>query len=556
MGDGKKKMEIEAVAIEMVKTTKIKAVNKKKDNGRSGLSSTEIEILKWMQQGKTNDEIAVIIGKSKWTAKYYVKSILKKLDATTRAHAVGAAIGKGLLAPPVEDAETDDAFKGKRLSVGLVGGGRGGRAMIELFKENPMLDVAWAVDKNLRAPGIALAEKYSIPVAETINAFIKKKVDVVINLTGSAEIAEELRRVVPTDTELMGGVAAKIMWQMFEERRKRVEERERVLKEHETLYHLGLVIESIDSLKDAGYAMVDYATKLTNMPAGSLALFDEKKEDMMLVASKGFSPKFNKSDRWDIRKGGLTSQILNHNGPLFIEDIRESKQPNPLLMKEGVRSLLAAPITVDGRIVGILYVNDFKRRTPRAEDVSLFSLLTVYAGLTLDRVKSIEETRLLSITDGLTSLHNQRYMMEQLQHELDRATRHGHSVSVMLFDIDHFKQYNDTYGHLDGNKVLKFVARILKKCSRGTDTVCRFGGEEFCIVMPHVKAAGAAIFGKRLIKEVAKYSMPNRKVTMSGGLATFPEDGKTHTALLKKADSRLYKAKNGGRNNICCGDAE
>lgn len=528
-------------AIQMAKT-KI-AVS----GGGVSLSAKEMEVLRWVQEGKTNDEIAIIIGKSKWTAKYHLKNIMKKLDVTSRVQAVSQAIGRGLLPPSVIEIDKDDS---KKLNVGIVGCGRGGVAILDLFKDNPLVNVIWAADKDIDAPALAFADKLDIPTAGDYTAFLKEKVDLVINLTGSTAISEELRRAVPADTELMGGVSAKIMWQLFEERRRRVEEREQVLKEHETLYHLGLVIESIDSLKDAGYAIIDYATKLTKTPAGSLVLFDDKKEDMVLIAAKGFSANFKKHDRWDIRKGGLTSLILNQDGPLYIEDIRERENVNPVLLKEGVRTLLASPIMVEGRIVGIIYVNDFKIRKFRAEDISLFSLLTIYAGLTVDRVKSLEETRLLSITDGLTGLYNQRYLMEQLKGEIERAQRHGHGAAVIMFDIDAFKSYNDAFGHLDGNKILKIISRLLRKNSRSTDTVGRFGGEEFCVIMPHIDKEGAKIFGERVVREIREYAMPNRKVTISGGLAMYPADGKSHLSLLKKADKRLYKAKKNGRDQL------
>ncbi|MBI3754926.1 MAG: GGDEF domain-containing protein, partial [Deltaproteobacteria bacterium] len=111
--------------------------------------------------------------------------------------------------------------------------------------------------------------------------------------------------------------------------------------------------------------------------------------------------------------------------------------------------------------------------------------------------------------------------------------------------------YNDNFGHLEGNKELKGVARILKKAARTTDTVGRFGGEEFCIIVPDIKKDGALAFAKRLLKEIAGTPFPNRKITLSGGVAAFPRDGKTPLDLIKKADKFLYRAKKQGRNRVC-----
>jgi diguanylate cyclase (GGDEF)-like protein len=141
--------------------------------------------------------------------------------------------------------------------------------------------------------------------------------------------------------------------------------------------------------------------------------------------------------------------------------------------------------------------------------------------------------------------------MDQLAKEVERASRHGRHLSVVMLDIDRFKDYNDRFGHLKGNKVLKAIARVLTENSRITNTVARFGGEEFCILLPEIKKQGAEAFARRLIKMISAQHMPHRKVTLSGGIASYPGGGKGHIGLLKKADSLLYKAKKLGRNRVC-----
>jgi len=525
------------------------AKNKTKQKNGLTLSPIEKDILKWVGEGKTNDEIGQIIGKTRWTVKFHLKNIMKKLDVISRTQAVSKAIGQGLLSSFKSHSRAKPQPKRKVCIVGL---GKGGTAILDIFRENPLIEVVAAADANPSAVGIGLAKKLNIPVSSDYREIIKKGIDIVVDVTGSKEVREEIKKIKPPETELMGGLSARLLWQLVEEKRKRVKERERVLKDHEALYHLGLVIENIDSMKNTALAVLDYAMKLTSTPAGSLGLFDERSGDMIMAASKGFSADFKKVDRWDIRKGGLTSYMLNQKSPLVITDVRDHPNSNPLLVREGVVSLLGVPLTIGGRIIGILYVNDFKRREFRAEDISLFSLLSVYAALTIERVKSIEEMRQLSITDGLTGLYNHRYLMEQMHMEIQRASRHKHPLSIIMLDIDHFKDYNDEFGHLEGNKALKGIARILKRAGRVTDTVGRFGGEEFCIIVPEVEKDGAAAFAKRLLREIAKNHFSNRKITLSGGVAVFPKDGKTPVELIKKADVFLYRAKKQGRNRICC----
>jgi diguanylate cyclase (GGDEF)-like protein len=511
------------------------------------LGNAETEILKLVAKAMTNDEISAALGMTRGAVAYRLGKIMKKLGVRGRAGAVRKAEGCGLL--PVKEYS---ATKGPKVKVGIVGGGRGGSAILNIFKDNPAIEVSWVADRNPKAEGIGLARKLKIPVSKDFGRFVKKGADVVINLTGSPGVREELESMMPPHAELIGGLSARLIWQLVEERRMRFVEREHMLKGHEALYNLGIVIESSDSITDTGKAILEYATRLTGVPAASLAIFDERVEDMHLVASKGFGREFKKEEHWKIRKGGLTEIILNHDGPLYIPDLKEQPHLNPLLIKEGVRTLLASALAVEQRIVGILYVNDFEKRTFTEEQTSLFSLLTIYAALAIERARTHEQIRHLSITDGLTGLYNHRYLMNQFEREMERISRHNHPLSVIMLDIDRFKNYNDRFGHLDGNKVLKSIADILLENTRLSDTVARFGGEEFCIILSEIEKHGAKIFARRLIKEIAAHPMPNRKVTVSGGVASYPEDGKTHLELLKKADSHLYRAKREGRNRVCC----
>ncbi|MEE9614956.1 MAG: LuxR C-terminal-related transcriptional regulator, partial [Thermodesulfobacteriota bacterium] len=344
---------------------------KKSTNDAPLLTMREVDILRWVQEGKTNEEIGAILGRTKWTVKFHLKNVMKKLNVTSRTQAVSQAIGKGIIVPIAS--EEPGASSGK-IQAGVVGCGKGGAGIMEICKDNPTIDVIWAADKRPDAPGVRVAAELGIPVLPDYNEAVKSgKAELIFNVTGSDAVKKDIEKILPAGTELMGGLSARIMWQLVEERRRRVNEREKVLKQHEALYHLGLVVESIDSLKDAAYAIVDYATKLTDSPAGSLAIFDDKAGEMMLAASKGFSNEFKKVNRWEIRKGGLTGTILNHQGPLGIEDLRERPDQNPVLLKEGIRSILAAPLVVERRIVGILYANDFRKRKFRSDDLALFS---------------------------------------------------------------------------------------------------------------------------------------------------------------------------------------
>ncbi len=167
-----------------------------------------------------------------------------------------------------------------------------------------------------------------------------------------------------------------------------------------------------------------------------------------------------------------------------------------------------------------------------------------------------ERLRELAVTDGLTQLHNYRYFKEYIDKELRRAQRHKNAVSLLMLDIDFFKHYNDTHGHLAGDEVLRTIASLMKKNIRDIDFAARYGGEEFTIVLSQTDKAGAVIVAEKIRKLVEEHAFkfqekqPNGNLTISMGVATFPKDGKTSDELIHCADRRLYQAKAQGRNRV------
>jgi diguanylate cyclase (GGDEF)-like protein len=164
----------------------------------------------------------------------------------------------------------------------------------------------------------------------------------------------------------------------------------------------------------------------------------------------------------------------------------------------------------------------------------------------------------LAITDGLTGLFVHRYFKIRLENEFARILRYNLNLSLLILDIDHFKRINDTYGHLQGNAVLKSLSEILQQNSRKADVLVRYGGEEFCIILPHTNQEGAAVYAERIRKAVEDFdfkilnSSRTMKVTVSVGVASFPDvDAQSAEDLIRFADTALYQAKESGRNRVC-----
>jgi diguanylate cyclase (GGDEF)-like protein len=159
-----------------------------------------------------------------------------------------------------------------------------------------------------------------------------------------------------------------------------------------------------------------------------------------------------------------------------------------------------------------------------------------------------EELELLSTTDSLTGLENHRSLMQRLDEEEARSKRERRNFSVLVGDVDHFKQYNDAFGHPAGDDVLKAISDIMREAARPVDCVARYGGEEFVVLMPDTSAADALELAEHIRARVAAKKFMGRKMTLSIGVASFPEDADNAEALISVADEALYQAKREGRD--------
>lgn len=174
----------------------------------------------------------------------------------------------------------------------------------------------------------------------------------------------------------------------------------------------------------------------------------------------------------------------------------------------------------------------------------------------IDAIRDRERLRNLAICDPLTGLYNRRFLEEELDRQIHHMTRSGQPMAVALLDLDHFRSCNETHGHLAGDLVLRSMAVLLQGFRRGSDILCRYGGEEFVLIMPNATAAAAAVRLEPLRGRLADMGVHHegrllQPVTASIGVAEFPTHGASGTAVLNAADAALYRAKRAGRNRIC-----
>ncbi len=250
--------------------------------------------------------------------------------------------------------------------------------------------------------------------------------------------------------------------------------------------------------------------------------------------------------------------IINGNGHDY-DPLRLCSQLRLLERTRFLPLLLVTEMGEEDMIVRALDlgVNDYIVRPIDPNELVARTLTQIKRKRYNDRLRaSVRQTIELAVTDGLTGLNNRRYLDNHLKTLFSRAAARGRALSVCITDIDRFKHVNDTYGHDVGDEVLKEFARRIRSTVRGADLACRYGGEEFVVVMPDTDAAAAAAIAERLrgIIESAAFDLPafnlSIAVTASLGIATVTADTETPEQLLKQADKALYEAKSKGRNRV------
>ena len=232
----------------------------------------------------------------------------------------------------------------------------------------------------------------------------------------------------------------------------------------------------------------------------------------------------------------------------YIPDLGERKEgewhPND--------ALFVPLYDTDGHLISIISVDDPQdRRIPDLATIQVLEIFANQAAIAIENARMYSQTHERAITDGLTGLYNQAYFASLLEREVQTAHRYHQDLSLLVLDLDHFKGYNDSYGHLEGNVLLREFAQLMRSQVRDADVVARNGGEEFAVLLPQTDAEGALQLAERLRKAVADYTFRHRRVTVSIGVATL-QPLMNAVTLHRLADEALYRAKGNGRNSVCC----
>lgn len=336
--------------------------------------------------------------------------------------------------------------------------------------------------------------------------------------------------------------------------RRHLDELEQRGRETSLLAQLGDLLEPCESLKDA-YAVVSrIAEPLFGGDAGALYALAPSDNVTEVVAAWGSPPPtgkvFEPTDCWALRRGRL-----------HLVDDRDPELRCPHVEEPLEAGFICEPLAAQAEMLGLLHVQVRRPRVPNAraallaDRARLVERLGRQLALALGNIRLRATLREQSARDALTGLFNRRYMEESLEREISRADREGYGLGLLLADLDNFKQLNDAFGHAAGDAVLRQIGRFLGGAVRGGDIACRYGGEEFVVILPNT-----ALVDTHRRAEALREGMKARQLdepahlypaaTMSVGVAAYPEHGRSAAQLILAADSAMYRAKALGRDRV------
>ncbi|MCK9594193.1 MAG: sensor domain-containing diguanylate cyclase [Candidatus Omnitrophica bacterium] len=259
------------------------------------------------------------------------------------------------------------------------------------------------------------------------------------------------------------------------------------------------------------------------------------------------------------QKNNLLSLCVTEGMPLHLtQETIQNYRNDPVIQILKSDEVVLVPLKAKDKVNGIIMADNFITHKPIGKDeLRMLRMLANQAGLAIENSQLYEKTVIRVHLDSLTNLWNHGYFQYLLGVEVEKSKATSTQFSLLMLDIDDFKVYNDTFGHQAGDHILKEMANLLKNQSRKMDYVCRYGGEEFAIILPYTDKKEAFMIAERFRENIAKHpfihqeNLPQKTITTSLGLATFPENGNTAAELGSYSDKALYEAKKKGKNNTC-----
>ncbi|MFH1263403.1 MAG: sensor domain-containing diguanylate cyclase [Pseudomonadota bacterium] len=339
---------------------------------------------------------------------------------------------------------------------------------------------------------------------------------------------------------------------------KLLEELKRTVDALRILSEIGKTLTSTLDIKEVLRVILQKISELLSPTSWSLLMLDEREMTLKYEILIN-DPAVDRSKVVQLGQGipGWAAQAAK---PVLLPDLSKEKKntpPQDILPTDPELSLICVPIRSKGKTLGVIEIRRKGNGTVPfgEEDLTTLAVIADYSAIAIENVRNFQRVQELTITDDLTSLFNVRHLHTLLETEVARAARYKKHFSMIFLDLDHFKEMNNTWGHIHGSQLLRETAQVLKKHIRSVDYGARYGGDEFVILLPETEKPAAIMVAERLRKAVEGNMFLTDKglnvhFTASFGVATFPEDAQTKDELIRLADEAMYKVKNTTRNGV------
>ncbi|MEP0806450.1 MAG: diguanylate cyclase [Chloroflexota bacterium] len=330
-----------------------------------------------------------------------------------------------------------------------------------------------------------------------------------------------------------------------------VEQARRRAEEAETLRKAGAVVAETLDLQEATTRILQQLAHVLPYDSASVQLLRDG--ELEIIGGEGFKAPVI-GIRFPVPGDNPNSVVIETRKPHILHEANKHFAAFNQPPHDHIRSWLGVPLIVRDQLIGLLAIDSVEPFHFTDANIELVSAFADQVAVAIENARLFDETQRLAITDGLTGLYNRRHFMEIARRKFERARRYKRSLSAMIFDVDHFKQVNDTYGHAAGDEVLRVIARLCRKELREADPLGRYGGEEFAGLFVEINAETATKVAERLRKAVENLKIPldgkDLKVTISIGIAEQNQNTPDLESLLARADQAMYIAKHRGRNCV------
>ncbi len=342
---------------------------------------------------------------------------------------------------------------------------------------------------------------------------------------------------------------------LYAKRQTEKEDLDKTLQNLSLLYSIGKAMNFITDLKNLLQYILSQAIEVTSAEKGSLMLYDMETDRLKIRVLAGagdtdYQEKVNNNEIEcrSFKPGeGLAGRVYMTAKPIVVNNIKEDEV---FIDSETsfVRSIACIPMIVYSDVIGVINVTNKRHGEEFSdEDVEMLRAVADQAAVAINKAQLWD----MAVTDSLTGLYVRRYFMVKLQEELHRSERYNNILSVVMADLDRFKDINDTYGHDAGDRVLKAIGKFFQQNIRDVDVIARYGGDEFVLMIPEAANDAAHYLSERLRKNLSEMKFENLPpIAISLGIASYPHDGQTPEDLIRKADAAMYAAKRAGRNQV------